>query len=236
MKKVFITGGSSGIGEALVGRFSIEGYEVFFTYNTNGKKANEIEETHYLNTKGFQCDVNDYDKCALIAEHVGPVDILINNAGVAKDKTFLNMSKEEWETVLNTNLGSLYNFTSLFLPGMVQSRWGRVINISSVIGQKGGFGQSNYSASKAGMIGFTKSLALEMAYKGVTVNAIAPGFIDTPMLHGIPEQRRKYIEESMIPMQRFGNVREVADLAMYISSMGAGYITGQILGVNGGMY
>ena len=163
----------------------------------------------------------------------GKIDILVNNAGITKDRTFRKMSRQEWEQVINVNLNSAFNTTSAVINHMLEQKFGRIINISSIIGQAGGFGQTNYSASKAGLLGFTKSLALETAKNGITVNAICPGFIETEMVAAMPENVKDAII-AKVPVQRLGSTSEIADAVVFLAQ--SSYITGQEINVNGGLY
>lgn len=237
-KVVFITGGDKGIGKSIVLRLAERYDHVIFTYNTNIQDSKEIT-AGYNNIKCYQCDLSDTNKIKDISEKVlyefGRVDILINNAGVENDATFLKMSEDQWTDIIRINLVSIYHFAHYFIPSMVINRWGRILNLTSIAGFTGAFGKSNYSAAKAGIVGFTKSLALEIGNKNITVNAISPGAICTDMLKRIPEKYRNKILEN-IPMQRFGNVEEVADLAEFLISDKASYINGQTIHINGGSY
>jgi NAD(P)-dependent dehydrogenase (short-subunit alcohol dehydrogenase family) len=237
-KVVFITGGSRGIGKAVVEKLASEGHMVIFTYLNHSQEAEELTN-NFGSVFSYQNDQNDYETTQSIAAEVlnkySRVDILINNAGIMKDKTFAKMDKETWDEVINTNLKSLYNFTSAFLPAMVENRWGRIVNLSSVAGVQGAFGKTNYSAAKAGVIGFTKALALELAAKKITVNAIAPGMVETDMIKAIPEKYREQIINN-IPAKRFAEPQEIAELVSWLTSEKAEYVTGQVLHVNGGMY
>lgn len=239
IKNIFITGGSAGIGRAIVERFAKDkNYFCYFTFNSNAASANEIMQSH-SNTCAFKCNISKEDDvvsvCNLLSEKKTAIDILVNCAGIMKDSTFYKMPRSIWEEVIDTNLYSLYSFTQPFLNQMQEKKWGRIINFSSVAGIAGAFGKTNYSASKAGVIGFTKALALETAKKGITVNAIAPGMIDTDMIKSIPQQ---YLENILgsIPAARFGKPEEVADLVYFLAGESAAYITGQVIGINGGMY
>jgi 3-oxoacyl-[acyl-carrier protein] reductase len=165
----------------------------------------------------------------------GPISVLVNNAGITRDKSFVKMSRAMWDEVLRVNLDSLFNVTQAVLPGMLESGWGRIINVSSIIGQTGNFGQTNYAATKGAAISFTMSLAREVARKGVTVNAVAPGFIQTDMLKGVPESALEQVKAAT-PMGRLGKAEEVADAIVFLASPRATFITGQVLAVNGGMY
>lgn len=239
IKNVFVTGGSSGIGKSIVKRFAQEpDYRVYFTYNSNVLSAKEITEK-FPNTFAYKCDITDSTSVKEVVNHLNDkklaIDILVNNAGIVKDSSFIKMQQCDWDQVIQTNLLSIYLITHSFILDMISKHWGRIINLSSISGQKGSFGQTNYCASKAGVIGFTKSLALETAKKGITVNAIAPGMIDTDMIKTIPNQ---YLDKILneIPMNRFGRTEEVADLVFFLSSDNAAYITGQVISINGGMY
>jgi acetoacetyl-CoA reductase len=188
---------------------------------------------------GVECDVTSFDSCAAMAQkvqaEVGPVDIVVNNAGITKDGMFRKMSKENWSAVIATNLDSVYNVTKQFLDGMLERNYGRIINISSVNGQKGQFGQTNYSAAKAGMHGFTMALAQEVAKKGVTVNTVSPGYIGTEMVMAIKEEVRNQII-STIPVGRLGAPEEIGALVAFLASDKAGYITGANIAINGGLH
>jgi NAD(P)-dependent dehydrogenase (short-subunit alcohol dehydrogenase family) len=234
-KIVLVTGGSRGIGKAIVQMLANINYHVIFIYK------NHIDEIDVVNKniKAIKCDITDYDLVVSVSKKIldqyGKVDILINNAGIMRDKTLLKMNKSIWDDVIDTNLKSMYNFTHEVLPSMINQNWGRIINMSSISGVKGYFGQTHYCASKSGVIGFTKALALETASHGITVNAIAPGFIKTDMLQKIPTNQLE-IAKQHIPMQRFGEPEEVASLVKYLIQDEASYITGQVINVNGGLY
>jgi acetoacetyl-CoA reductase len=186
------------------------------------------------------CDVADFDSCASAVKKVqsefGPVDVLINNAGITRDMTFKKMTKPDWDAVVNTNLDSVFNMTKPVIDGMVERGWGRVINISSVNGQKGQFGQTNYSAAKAGMHGFTKALAYEVARRGVTVNTVSPGYIGTKMVTAIPKEVLDSKILPHIPMGRLGRPEEIAALIIYLSSDDAAFLTGANISINGGQH
>lgn len=235
---VFVTGGSGGIGEAIVSKMSGLYENVIFTFHSNTSYAN-ILTSRFPNVYSFQCDLRDYNSCLQVAEDVKlkfkHIDILINNAGYDNDSTFIKMSKATWDDVLNVNLNSVFNFTHFFSGEMLLKGWGRIINVSSIAAFTGAFGKSNYAAAKSGIIGFTKSLAQEFAAKGVTVNAVVPGAIETEMLLRIPEKYRSGILQS-IPTKRFGKPYEVAELISFLVSTEASYITGQSIHINGGSY
>ncbi|MBI1905232.1 MAG: acetoacetyl-CoA reductase, partial [Rhodocyclales bacterium] len=187
-----------------------------------------------------EVDVADYDSCARcvaeVQKNIGPVDVLVNNAGITRDMTFKKMTKADWDAVIHTNLDSVFNMTKQVLDGMLERAWGRVINVSSVNGQKGAFGQTNYSAAKAGMHGFTKALALEVAKKGVTINTISPGYIGTKMVTAIPEDILSSKILPQIPVGRLGRPEEIAGLVAYLASDEAAFITGANISINGGQH
>jgi acetoacetyl-CoA reductase len=190
--------------------------------------------------KAFPCAVTDFDACrecvAAIVADLGPIEVLVNNAGITRDMTFKKMTKADWDAVIHTNLDSVFNMTKQVMEGMVERKWGRVINISSVNAQKGAFGQTNYSAAKAGMHGFTKALALEVAKKGVTVNTISPGYIGTRMVMAIPQDVLDSKILPQIPISRLGKPEEVAGLVAYLASEEAAFVTGANISINGGQH
>ncbi len=190
--------------------------------------------------RAYACDVTDWESCQAcirkVTEELGPVDVLVNNAGITRDMTFKKMDKVNWDAVMHTNLDSCFNMTKQVCDGMMDRGWGRVINISSVNGQKGAFGQTNYSAAKAGMHGFTKALALEVARKGVTVNTISPGYIGTKMVMAIPKEVLETKIIPQIPMGRLGKPEEVAGLVAYLASEEAAFLTGANIAINGGQH
>ena len=238
-KIALVTGASRGIGKAIAIELARNGADVAVNYNRNEKEALEVvEDIKKLGCKSIaiKADVGSFDDAAAMFEAVkkefGRIDILVNNAGIIMDKTLQNMGKEEWASVLKTNLTSVYNVTKNAVP--LLNRNGRIINISSIVALDGNFGQSNYAASKAGIIGFTKSLAKELGKHGITVNAIAPGFIKSDMTSRIPFIRRKFVEW-LIPLKRMGSAEEVAYAASFLASDEAGYVTGQTISVSGGL-
>jgi acetoacetyl-CoA reductase len=193
-----------------------------------------------LDFHAYPCDVADWDSCCAcirqVTSEVGPVDVLVNNAGITRDMTFKKLDRTNWDMVMHTNLDSCFNMTKQVCDGMLDRGWGRIINISSVNGQKGAFGQTNYSAAKAGMHGFTKALALEVARKGVTVNTISPGYIGTKMVTSIPKEVLDTKIIPQIPMGRLGRPEEVAGLVAYLASNEAAFVTGANIAINGGQH
>ena len=238
-----VTGGMGGLGEAICIKLAALGDKVVTTYSPNNAKAQDwlrkMNDMGY-GFKAYACDVTDYDSCKSCVDQVqkdlGPVDVLVNNAGITRDMTFKKMSKADWDAVMHTNLDSVFNMTKHVMDGMVERGWGRVINISSVNGTKGAFGQTNYSAAKAGMHGFTKALALEVARKGVTVNTISPGYIGTKMVMAIPQEVLDSKILPQIPQARLGKPEEVAGLVAYLASEEAAFVTGANISINGGQH
>jgi acetoacetyl-CoA reductase len=232
-----------GLGEAVCIKLAALGYQVVTTYSPGNTKADawlaEMKEAGY-NFHAYPCDVADYESAKACVERVekevGVFDVLVNNAGITRDMTFKKMDKTNWDAVMRTNLDSVFNMTKPICDGMVERGWGRIINISSVNGQKGAFGQTNYSAAKAGMHGFTKALALEVARKGVTVNTISPGYIGTKMVMAIPQEVLDSKIIPQIPMARLGKPEEVAGLVAYLSSDEAAFVTGANIAINGGQH
>jgi acetoacetyl-CoA reductase len=235
-----VTGGSRGIGSAISLELGTPEFIVIVNYNHSKEHADKIVDQ--IKAKGgeayaVQGNIADAEETTRmfneIESNYGPVSILINNAGITRDKSFKKMEASEWNAVIDTNLSSAFNTTKLALPNMLENGFGRVINISSVIGQSGGFGQTNYAAAKAGLIGFTKSLALETAKSGVTINAICPGFIGTDMVMAMPEEVLKNVV-AKIPVQRLGDPSEIAKGVRFL--IDTSYMTGQCLNINGGLY
>lgn len=238
-----ITGGTSGLGEAAARKFHDAGHRVLVTHMIGTGGADEWLQKQAADGyrfKVYEVDVSDYDSCQEMARRIEAdgfqVDILVNNAGITRDATFRKMSKDKWDAVLRTNLDSMYNVTKPFIDGMTDRGWGRVVNISSVNGTKGQFGQTNYSAAKAGIQGFTKALALEVARKGVTVNAVSPGYADTSMVAAVKKEILDTQIISQIPLGRLGRPEEVAATIAFLCSEDAAYITGANIPVNGGMH
>jgi len=238
-----VTGGMGGLGEAICMKLAALGYVVVTTYSPTNNKAEQWlrrMREHGYDFHAYPCDVSDWECCVAciskIGDEVGPVDVLVNNAGVTRDMTFRKMDRINWEAVMHTNLDSCFNMTKQVCDGMTDRGWGRVINISSVNGQKGAFGQTNYSAAKAGMHGFTKALSLEVARKGVTVNTISPGYIGTAMVTAIPRDILDSKIIPQIPMGRLGKPEEVAGLVAYLASDEAAFVTGANIAINGGQH
>ena len=242
-KIAVVTGGMGGIGEAICMRLAQAGHRVVATYSPGNTKAEQWVKD--MKTRGFefyavQVDVTDFDSTqkavAKIQAEVGPVDILVNNAGITRDATFRKMGKPDWDAVMRTNLDSVFNVTKPVCDGMMDRGWGRIINISSINGQKGAFGQTNYSAAKAGMHGFTKALALEVARKGVTVNTVSPGYIGTKMVLAVPKDVLDTKIIPQIPVGRLGKPEEVAALVAYLCTDEAAFLTGANIAMNGGQH
>lgn len=236
-KVAVVTGGVRGIGRGISIGLKEAGYTVIATYQSNDAFAKELHADYGIDILKF--DVADYASCEMavntIKDRYGSVQILVNNAGITKDSTLHKMSVDQWQAVMRTNLDSVFNMCRLVIEDMRAAEFGRIINISSVNAQKGQVGQTNYCASKAGVLGFTKALALENSSKGITINAIAPGYIDTDMVRAIPEAILDKII-SLIPMQRLGTVNEIAKMVQYLASDEAAYITGTTISLNGGQY
>lgn len=238
-----VTGGMGGLGETISTKMADAGYRVVVTYSPSNKTADKwvagMKSGGY-DFHAYPCDVADYDSCrscvANVANEIGQIDILVNNAGITRDMTFRKMTKADWDVVLHTNLDSVFNMTKQVCDGMVDRGWGRVINVSSVNGSKGAFGQTNYSAAKAGMHGFTKSLALEVAKKGVTVNTISPGYIGTKMVTAIPKEILDSKIIPQIPVGRLGKPEEIAGLIIYLCSEEAAFVNGANIAINGGQH
>ncbi len=246
-KRAIVTGGTRGIGRAIVRELAARSCcgvlfsDVAFIYNSCDECADEIQkEIGSLDTKiyAFKADASSFEEAqATIDEAIkdlGGVDILVNNAGITRDNLLLRMSEKEFDDVININLKSVFNYTKAVLKPMIQQRYGRIINIASVVGLIGNAGQSNYAASKAGVIGFTKSTAREVASRGITVNAVAPGFIETDMTSKLNDKQREALMNN-IPMGRLGTPEDIAKVVGFLSSDEAAYITGQVIAVDGGM-
>jgi 3-oxoacyl-[acyl-carrier protein] reductase len=240
-RTALVTGASRGIGRAIALSLAEEGADVAINYVSSERAASDVVESiQKIGRRAIlaQADVGDYPDTFRMAHQVlqefGHLDILVNNAGINSDKTFVKMDHASWRKVLATNLDGVFNCTKVFVDQMIKQNYGRVVNITSVIGQIGNFGQANYAASKAGVAAFTKSLAKELAGKGVTVNAVAPGFIETEMVEGIPERVRTRLLEQ-IPLKRFGTADEVGRAVVYVVSSDGDYITGAEISINGGL-
>ena len=236
-KKALITGASGGIGGEIAKTLHEAGAEVAIS-GTRLENLQALSATLDGNTQIFPCNLSDplaiEDLLKDTSEKMGDVDILINNAGITRDNLFMRMSDEEWQTVLDVNLTATMKLCKGFVRGMMKNRWGRIINVSSIVGFTGNPGQANYAASKAGMVGMSKSLAFEVASRGITVNIIAPGFIETPMTDKLNEEQKTKIM-NQIPAGRMGTAAEIASAALYLASSEASYLTGATLHINGGM-
>ena len=237
-KKALITGASGGIGKEIAKVLIEHNAEVCIS-GRNHEELNALKKSLGKKCHVVTCDLSKKDEIIELIkkadEFMGYIDILVNNAGITKDNIFLRMSESEWEDVLNVNLNSTFNILKLITKGMVKRKYGRIINISSVVGVTGGAGQVNYSASKAGLIGLTKSLSQEIATRNITVNCIAPGFIETPMTEKLDDKRKDVILNS-IPMNRIGKPKDLSSAIIFLASQESSYITGQTLHINGGLY
>jgi acetoacetyl-CoA reductase len=233
-----VTGGSRGIGAAIAMALKEAGYKVAATYAGNDEKAAAF--TAETGIKTYKWDVADYEACAAgiaqVEGDLGPVEVLVNNAGITRDAPFHKMTPAQWNEVIGTNLNGVFNMTHPVWPGMRERKFGRIITISSINGQKGQFAQANYAASKAGDIGFTKSLAQEGARAGITVNVVAPGYINTEMMSTIPEKVMNEVILPQIPVGRLGEASEIARTVLFLASDDAGFITGSTISANGGQY
>ncbi len=240
---VVVTGGSRGIGRAVCLRFARDDASIIFVhYDPDDLKANEtlrLLDKMGVEAKAEKLDVSSFEAVEEFLKEVvrefGRVDVLVNNAGITRDTFLMRMSVDQWDEVLTVNLKSVFNCTKAVVRSMIRERSGRIVNISSLVGQIGNSGQANYAASKAGILGFTKSVAKELATRGITVNAVAPGFIDTEMTEKLPDKAKEAFL-TQIPMGRIGKPDEVAEAVYWLASQGATYITGQVIHVNGGLY
>ena len=240
-KSSIVTGASQGIGKAIALELAREGAEVILV-DIQKEKLDEVGDEIRAN-KGkvavFSADVSRMNEAVKVVEEVvkgsKKIDFLVNNAGITRDNLLMRMKEEEWDAVLDVNLKGVFNFSKAVIRNMINNRYGRIVNIASIVGLIGNVGQCNYSASKAGVIGFTKSLAREVASRGITVNAVAPGYIDTPMTEGLPEAVKQQFRD-WIPMKRFGTPEEITNAVKFLLSDEASYITGQVINVNGGMF
>ena len=240
-KIALVTGAAQGIGRAIALLLAQKGADIVIS-DINLEKAEEMaKEIEALGRKAMAIKVdvantNDVERMVeAILERFGQIDILVNNAGIAKDKLILRMTEEDWDSVLNVNMKGTFNCTKAVIKHMSKQRKGKIVNIASVVGEMGNVGQANYSASKAGVIGFTKTIAREFAQRGINVNAIAPGYIETPMTEALPEKVKEELRR-MIPMERLGRPEDVAQAVLFLVSEATSYITGQVLNVNGGIY
>jgi 3-oxoacyl-[acyl-carrier protein] reductase len=236
-----VTGSSRGIGRGIAEELGRQGADVVVNYRSSDAEATAVAES--IREEGgtamtAQGDVSDYDEveamCEAVHDRFGSVDVLVNNAGITVDKKFDNMSRDDWERVIRVNLGGVFNCTHCLFDDIKQAENGRLINISSVVGQQGNYGQANYATTKSGLFGFTRTLALELASTGSTANCVAPGFVQTDMLETVPERVQEKILQR-IPLDRFATVEDIAGIVRFVASEDSGYMTGQILGVNGGM-
>jgi len=240
-KLVLVTGASRGIGKAIALTLGRAGATVIGTATTESGADNvsKVFAENKISGKGMKLDVTDSEQVSNLVKNIGEdfgsVDILINNAGITRDNILLRMKEDEWEDIISTNLSSIYKMSKSVLRGMIKKRSGRIISITSVVGAMGNAGQSNYGAAKAGIIGFTKSLAREVGVRGVTVNAIAPGFIETDMTNSLPDDQKEALA-AQIPMGRLGTANEVAQAVLFLAGDSGSYITAQTIHVNGGMY
>jgi len=241
-KVCLVTGGSRGIGRAIVKAMADAGADVAFTYQQSKDQAEALAQSLSVNCvrcRHYQANVASAEEMERVIKQViselGPITILVNNAGINRDKSFLKMTRTMWDEVMRVNLDGVFYTTQIVLQDMLGAGWGRIINISSIVGQTGNFGQTNYAATKGALISFTESLARELAPKGITVNAVAPGFTDTDMLRGMTEAALTHVK-AMTPMGRLGKPEEIADAVMFLASPRSSYVTGQVLAVNGGMY
>jgi acetoacetyl-CoA reductase len=233
-----VTGGTRGIGESISKALKDVGYTVAATYGGNDEAAAKFKEETGIAV--YKWDVGDFEACeagvAQVEADLGPIDVLVNNAGITRDSMLHKMSPENWRSVITINLDSLFNMTRNVIEGMRARGYGRIISISSLNGQKGQMGQSNYSAAKAGLIGFTKAVAQESAFKGITVNAVAPGYIATEMVRAVPEDVLNTKIIPYIPVGRLGEAEEVARAVVFLAAEEAGFMTGSTLSINGGQY
>ncbi|MCW9034608.1 MAG: acetoacetyl-CoA reductase [Alphaproteobacteria bacterium] len=233
-----VTGGTRGIGEGISLGLKEAGYTVVASYAGNDEAAAKFKEANGIEVYKF--DVGDFEACqatlAKIESEVGAIDVLVNNAGITRDKPFHRMEKGHWDDVIRTNLDSLFNLTRPLIDGMRERNYGRIISISSINGQKGQFGQTNYSAAKAGLVGFSKALAQETAAKGITVNVVSPGYIATEMVRAVPKEVLDTKILPHIPVGRLGEANEIARTVVFLAAEDAGFITGSTISVNGGQY
>ena len=241
-KTAVVTGGSRGIGKAIATELAIQGYNIVINYNSSEKKANSLKETleekYNVEVLAIKCDVSNFDDVKdmykIIKKKFDSIDLLVNNAGITKDNLILRMKEEDFDQVININLKGTFNCSKIFGRHMLKQKNGKIVNISSIVGIMGNAGQSNYAASKAGVIGLTKSLAKEFATRGITVNAVAPGFIQSAMTNALDDEVIKHYKEN-IPLGNLGKPEDVAKVVKFLSSADADYITGQVINVDGGL-
>jgi acetoacetyl-CoA reductase len=241
-KTALITGGIGGLGTAIAQSLADRGHQVLVTYYVSDSPDEWLakQKEQGYDFKAYPVDVSSFESCQQMIEKIHgdgfKVDILVNNAGITKDRSFRRMSQEEWDSVLRTNLDSVFNVTKQVIEDMLESQWGRIVTISSVNGSKGQFGQANYSSAKSGMYGFSKTLALEFASKGITVNTVSPGYIMTEMVAAMPQEIVEQQIVPQIPMGRLGKPEEIGELVAYLCSESAGFMTGANLAINGGLH
>jgi len=239
-KVALITGATRGIGKGIAEMYAEQGAKVAFTYAGSLEKAKELEATlsSVTQIKGYQSDASDFDAAQTLVDEViaefGKIDILVNNAGITKDNLLLRMSKDDWDKVMKVNLDSVFNLTKAVIKPMMKAKAGSIINMTSVVGISGNAGQANYAASKAGVIGFTKSVALELGSRNIRCNAIAPGFIQTEMTDALDDKAKEKWNEA-IPMKKLGQTRDIANACVFLGSEMSSYVTGQTLNVDGGL-
>lgn len=237
-KVALVTGGTRGIGLAIVKKMAAAGAKVAFTYLSSEAAAKQLEEELGETVKGFKSDAASFAESERLVEaviaHFGTIDILVNNAGITRDNLLLRMSEEQWDEVINANLKSVFNLTKQASKVMLRNKRGSIINLTSIVGEKGQAGQANYAASKAGIIGFTKSIADEFGSRSIRCNAVAPGFIETDMTHVLSEETKKAIL-AQIPFKRMGSAEEVANVVLFLAGDLSTYVTGQVISVCGGM-
>ena len=241
-KTAIVTGASRGIGEGIALKLAEHGAHIAFTYVSSDEKAKALEEKLAgmgVKAKAYKSNAGNYQECeALITDVVkefGAIDVCVNNAGISKDNLLLRLTPEQWDDVMNINLKSVYNMTKQVIRPMMKAKSGSIINMSSIIGMRGNAGQSSYAASKAGIIGFTKSIALELGSRNIRCNAIAPGFVETDMTHYLKEGEASKSFLEKIPLGRFGSAEEIANTTLFLASSMSGYITGQVISVCGGL-
>ncbi|SIS82300.1 3-oxoacyl-[acyl-carrier-protein] reductase [Chryseobacterium gambrini] len=239
-KVALITGATRGIGKGIAEMYAEQGAKVAFTYAGSVEKAKELEAalSSVTQIKGYQSDASDFDAAQTLVDEViaefGKIDILVNNAGITKDNLLLRMSKDDWDKVMKVNLDSVFNLTKAVIKPMMKAKAGSIINMTSVVGISGNAGQANYAASKAGVIGFTKSVALELGSRNIRCNAIAPGFIQTEMTDALDDKAKEKWNEA-IPMKKLGQTRDIANACVFLGSEMSSYVTGQTLNVDGGL-